>query len=337
LTVSTCGSFYDTKLAVYEGCGCADHTPSLACNDDFCGLQAEVTVPVTAGEFYNIRVGGYREERGIGFLSVGCEGEPAGACCEAAGCTTRTVDHCAAVGGTFVGPGSVCAPDSDGDGIADPCDGCPSDTLKDSPGLCGCGVIDYDTDADGIPDCFDDDKDGDGVPDAADVSPMDPLACGDIEGDGCDDCSAGRGRDITNDGEDPDDDLFCNVTDCDPEDPNTFPGAREVNDGADNQCSGDPGHGLVDEISGLAGLYDFLNDDRFSWAEQPGATIYVVAVSPHRDFSADCQTFETGNPHWDITGDPPQGAVDHILVRTQAPNIGSWGASSMGERTRVCP
>jgi hypothetical protein len=176
-------------------------------------------------------------------------------------------------------------------------------------------VIDYDTDADGIPDCFDDDKDGDGVPDTADISPMDPRACGDIGGDG----------------------LFCNVTDCAPEDPSTFPGAREVNDGADNQCSGDPGHGLVDEISGLAGFYDPFDDDLFSWPGQPGATIYVVAVSPHADFSADCETFETGDPDWTVTADPPVGSVDFILVRTQAPNIGSWGAGTMGERTRVCP
>jgi hypothetical protein len=166
---------------------------------------------------------------------------------------------------------------------------------------------------------------------------MDPRACGDIEGDGCDDCSAGRGQDVANDGEDPDGDLFCNVTDCAPEDPNTFPGAREVNDGADNQCPGYAGHGLVDEISGLAGFYDPVDHDLFSWADQPGATIYVVAVSPHRDFSADCQTFETGDADWAVTTDPPVGAVEFILVRTQAPNIGSWGAATMGERTRVCP
>lgn len=31
-------------------------------------------------------------------------------------------------------------PDTDGDGVANGCDGCPNDTAKTAPGLCGCGI-----------------------------------------------------------------------------------------------------------------------------------------------------------------------------------------------------
>ena len=38
--------------------------------------------------------------------------------------------------------------------------------------------------------------------------------------------------------------------DCDDADPDVYPGAPEINDGKDNQCPGDPGAGVVDEIEG---------------------------------------------------------------------------------------
>ncbi len=45
--------------------------------------------------------------------------------------------------------------DPDGDGIVSCVDGCPSDASKSSPGVCGCGVADKDSDGDGISDCVD--------------------------------------------------------------------------------------------------------------------------------------------------------------------------------------
>jgi hypothetical protein len=45
--------------------------------------------------------------------------------------------------------------DSDGDGVGDVCDGCPLDPAKSSPGQCGCGVADTDTDGDSFADCVD--------------------------------------------------------------------------------------------------------------------------------------------------------------------------------------
>lgn len=45
--------------------------------------------------------------------------------------------------------------DSDGDGISDCIDGCPTDPNKTEPGICGCGVTDSDFDGDGTADCND--------------------------------------------------------------------------------------------------------------------------------------------------------------------------------------
>lgn len=69
---SLCGSVYDTKIAVYEGCGCPPTGARLACNDDACGVQSEVVFPVQAGGEYMIRIGGYRGERGAGVLVAEC-------------------------------------------------------------------------------------------------------------------------------------------------------------------------------------------------------------------------------------------------------------------------
>ncbi len=71
-----CGSGYDTKLAVYGGCGCPS-APPLACSDDDCGrnlanVQSRVEIPVTAGQRYMVRVGGYAGTQGNGQLTIGC-------------------------------------------------------------------------------------------------------------------------------------------------------------------------------------------------------------------------------------------------------------------------
>ncbi len=70
LTVSLCGSLFDTRLAVYEGCACDPLGPELACNDDACGGQSEVAVQVYPGASYLIEVGGDEAVSGEGLLSV---------------------------------------------------------------------------------------------------------------------------------------------------------------------------------------------------------------------------------------------------------------------------
>jgi len=45
--------------------------------------------------------------------------------------------------------------DADGDGTPDGKDGCPADSSKTAPGVCGCGEAETDRDRDGTPDCAD--------------------------------------------------------------------------------------------------------------------------------------------------------------------------------------
>ena len=56
----------------------------------------------------------------------------------------------------FQGTLTFCkATDTDGDGVSDCNDGCPTDPNKTGPGTCGCGVSDEDSDGDGAPECID--------------------------------------------------------------------------------------------------------------------------------------------------------------------------------------
>lgn len=73
VTVSLCGSLYDTKLAAYEGCVCEPLGPLMASNDDDCGLQSEITFTGTTGQQYLIEVGSYGSSGGEGLLSISCE------------------------------------------------------------------------------------------------------------------------------------------------------------------------------------------------------------------------------------------------------------------------
>ncbi len=60
--------------------------------------------------------------------------------------------------------------DSDLDGVENCIDGCPYDTAKIDPGICGCDVSDDDSDDDSVEDCFD------GCP--YDAAKVDPGICG---------------------------------------------------------------------------------------------------------------------------------------------------------------
>lgn len=338
IELDLCDSSYDTKVAVYDGCGCPGHDSAIACNDDSCEWRSWMRVPVVAGDSYAIRIGGFREARGLGAINLICDGNPGGSCCEPSGCSLRSEGDCLSLGGSFNGAGSTCEPDSDGDSLADICDACPGDPAKTEPGFCGCGTTDYDSDGDGLFDCDDDDDDGDGVPDVEDAAPMDRFVCMDIDDDGCDDCSSGNGHDPANDGPDGDGDGFCDPGDCDPGFANTYPGAPETNDGVDNQCPGDEGFGLIDEITGIAGFFDPLDKAMFSWRPQSGASLYEVARSTHADFSVECVGIETPDPQWRDEDSPLPGGGFFYLVRSKAPHIGSWGADSAGiERNSVCP
>jgi hypothetical protein len=71
LTIDTCGASYDSKIAVYANSGCTDFEARiLGCSDDVCGNNATVTIPVTAGQNYTIRVGGFAGAVGSGNLNL---------------------------------------------------------------------------------------------------------------------------------------------------------------------------------------------------------------------------------------------------------------------------
>ena len=76
--------------------------------------------------------------------------------------------------------------DSDGDGVPDVSDGCPTDAAKTSAGQCGCGVADTDSDGDGVPNCKD------GCPSDAAKTSAGKCGCGvadtDSDGDGVPNC-----------------------------------------------------------------------------------------------------------------------------------------------------
>ncbi len=75
VTVDLCGSDYDSKLGVYDGCGEPTLANQLACNDDACGLQSTVEFIAVAGHEYLIEVGGYLGSScavGCGDISISC-------------------------------------------------------------------------------------------------------------------------------------------------------------------------------------------------------------------------------------------------------------------------
>ncbi|NQT03938.1 MAG: hypothetical protein HQ580_18070 [Planctomycetes bacterium] len=74
-TVSLCGSSFDTKLAVYDGCSSTPTSGNmLRCNDDFCDRQSQITFDAVAGQQYLIQVGGFGDNTGEGLISISCEG-----------------------------------------------------------------------------------------------------------------------------------------------------------------------------------------------------------------------------------------------------------------------
>jgi len=127
--------------------------------------------------------------------------------------------------------------------------------------------------------------------------------------------------------------------DCDDTNEDTYSGAAEINDGMDNQCPGDSGHALVDEITGVCGFHNPVDANEFSCPLQTGATRYEVARSPHPEFPSDvgCLRIVSDAATW-LDSDPvPEGTGFYYLVRAHEPNVGSWGADSGGlERTVTC-
>jgi hypothetical protein len=139
-------------------------------------------------------------------------------------------------------------------------------------------------------------------------------------------------------GNDADMDGYGACFDCNDNDSTVYPEAPEINDGIDNQCLGDPGYGMVDDIEGNSGFNNLSDKTKYSWQAQPNATGYEVARSTYKNFSQNCTKFITSNTYINDSEIPAAGVTFYYLVRATAPNAGSWGQDSSGtERTVSCP
>jgi hypothetical protein len=119
--------------------------------------------------------------------------------------------------------------------------------------------------------------------------------------------------------------FVSNDTDCNDANAFTYPNAPEINDGIDNQCVGNTGFGVADEISGVSGFFTPDDPTRFSWPPQSGAISYHVLRSTTRDFSSDCSWLSTDGPAVIDVEIPIPETVFFYLVRPSAPLVGSWG------------
>ena len=70
--INTCGVGFDSRIAVYNNYSATPPTNPIVCNDDSCGLQSRVTFNATAGQLFQVRVGGFTTARGCGVLNVSC-------------------------------------------------------------------------------------------------------------------------------------------------------------------------------------------------------------------------------------------------------------------------
>jgi hypothetical protein len=241
--------------------------------------------------------------------------------------------------------------DCDGNWIGDACDMCPCDPFKDADFDMVCAPEDncpwdantdqFDWDSDGAGDVCDNcpavpnpdqaDRDSDGIGDACDE-------CTDQDGDGYGDpgfpastCAPDNCPGHANvDQSDSDADGHGDVCDCAPFDLYTRPGAQESNDGLDNQCPGDFGLWIVDEISGRCGFFDPADPTVFSWPRQLWAATYQVARSNTPDFTGGCLLVSTSELEWQDAEEPPSGDVFYYSVRALSPNDGRWGDRSTG-------
>ncbi len=130
--------------------------------------------------------------------------------------------------------------------------------------------------------------------------------------------------------------YVANSLDCDDTNPLIYPNAPEINDGIDNQCPGDPGYGMIDELGNSGSVA--ADKVTFSWAAQQNATSYELARSTTPDFSVSCASFAASSPTFQDLLIPKMHVILYYIVRAMAPHVGSWGKTSAGtERTTSCP
>jgi len=103
LTVSLCGSSYDTVLSLHSGCP-GTTANQLACNDNYCGQASQLTRFVIHGQSYWIRISGHAGAAGEFQLVLSGP-----ACSYSAECNDNGIPD-------------ECEPDCNDNGIPDDCD-----------------------------------------------------------------------------------------------------------------------------------------------------------------------------------------------------------------------
>ena len=74
VTASTCGADFDSRILIYSGLDCpSQSTPTLACEDDLCGDDAEASTVMLEGTTILIRVGSPQPQEGSGTLLINCD------------------------------------------------------------------------------------------------------------------------------------------------------------------------------------------------------------------------------------------------------------------------
>lgn len=124
IDIDTCGTTFDTKIAVYSGTGCTDFASRLlACNDDNaaavpngCGtaspgnLDSWLSIPVVCGQHYTIRVGAFASTvGGPGTLNITPHPNALGTCCAVDGSCSQSQQSCCV--GTWTVAGT-CTPNT---------------------------------------------------------------------------------------------------------------------------------------------------------------------------------------------------------------------------------
>ncbi len=198
--------------------------------------------------------------------------------------------------------------DSDGDGVADACDPCPTDNPDDSDGdtvcdtddVCAGGDDTLDTDGDGIPNACDSclsviiDTDGDGVCDSADICPGadDNL---DSDGDGVADCQDSC---PTDNPDDSDGDGVCDSADICP----GFDDAVDTDgDGVPSLCDncindGNPGQDDLD-ADGIGDACDIPGISTVEIVDFEDIPVAVNSAIDDVDYSSGSLFFDISDDH----------------------------------------
>jgi subtilisin family serine protease len=175
--LTTNGSNFDTTIAAYQGSSLANLAELASDDDAGPGLTSLIVIPVQQGQRYAVAVDGFATSEGA--IRLEASFVTAGEADSDGDGVDDAIDNCPTVPNPTQsdfdgdGAGDSCDADDDNDGVVDSVDRFPFDPAESG-----------DNDNDGIGDNADNDDDNDGVSDANDPSPFNPNVPGDTQGAG---------------------------------------------------------------------------------------------------------------------------------------------------------